>query len=250
MFELKGRKGIITGAVQGLGYAMAKGLHDAGVELVILDISEKVEEVAEAMASGGSKVHAVKVNLLDRHDLQIGFNKALDHLGGELDILINNAGIHDPKPALDLKMESFDRIIEVNIAAVFQLCRLAGEVMIQRGSGKIINIASVLSYFGGYNAAAYSTSKGAIAQLTKSLSNEWAGSGVNVNAIAPGYFETSLNAFIMQDEARFSQLVARIPAGRFGKPEELVGTVRFLASSASDYLNGVLIPVDGGFLGR
>lgn len=250
MFELKGKKGIITGAVQGLGHAMAKGLHDAGVELVILDISEKVEEVAEAMAFGGSKVHAVQVNLLDRHDLRRGFNEALSHLGGEVDILINNAGIHDPKPALDLKMESFDRIVEVNISAVFQLCRLAGEVMIRRGSGKIINIASVLSYFGGYNAAAYSTSKGAIAQLTKSLSNEWAKSGINVNAIAPGYFETSLNAFIMQDEARFSQLVARIPTGRFGKPEELIGTVRFLSSSASDYINGVLIPVDGGFLGR
>jgi 2-deoxy-D-gluconate 3-dehydrogenase len=250
VFELKGKKGIITGAVQGLGHAMAKGLHDAGVELVILDISEKVEEVAEAMAFGDSKVHAVQVNLLDRHDLRRGFNEALSHLGGEVDILINNAGIHDPKPALDLKMESFDRIVEVNISAVFQLCRLAGEVMIRRGSGKIINIASVLSYFGGYNAAAYSTSKGAIAQLTKSLSNEWAKSGINVNAIAPGYFETSLNAFIMQDEARFSQLVARIPAGRFGKPEELIGTVRFLSSSASDYINGVLIPVDGGFLGR
>lgn len=250
MFELKGKKGIITGAVQGLGHAMAKGLHDAGVELVILDISEKVEGVAEAMAFGGSKVHAVQVNLSDRHDLRRGFNEALSHLGGEVDILINNAGIHDPKPALDLKMESFDRIVEVNISAVFQLCRLAGEVMIRRGGGKIINIASVLSYFGGYNAAAYSTSKGAIAQLTKSLSNEWAKSGINVNAIAPGYFETSLNAFIMQDEARFSQLAARIPAGRFGKPEELIGTVCFLSSSASDYINGVLIPVDGGFLGR
>jgi 2-deoxy-D-gluconate 3-dehydrogenase len=122
--------------------------------------------------------------------------------------------------------------------------------MIEKGSGKIINIASVLSFIGGYNAAAYSTTKGAVAQLTKSLSNEWASQGVNVNAIAPGYYETNLNTFIMQDEKRFASLITRIPAGRFGKPEELVGALHFLSSSASDYVNGILLPVDGGFLGR
>jgi 2-deoxy-D-gluconate 3-dehydrogenase len=250
MFKLTGKKAIVTGAAQGLGYAMAKGLHDEGVELVIMDISETAIGVAENMSARGSKVNAVKVNLLDRQDLHAGFEKALEYLGGEIDILVNNAGIHDPKPSLDLEMESWDRILEVNITAVFQLSRLAGKKMIEKGSGKIINIASVLSFIGGYNAAAYSTTKGAVAQLTKSLSNEWASQGVNVNAIAPGYYETNLNTFIMQDEKRFASLIARIPAGRFGKPEELVGALHFLSSSASDYVNGILLPVDGGFLGR
>lgn len=250
MFGLEGKKAIVTGAAQGLGYAMAKGLHDEGVEVILLDISDSIEEVARIMGSTGAKVHAVKANLLDRQNLKESFEECMQVLHGELDILVNNAGIHDPKPGLELELESWDRILEVNVTAVFQLCRLAGQKMIEQGSGKIINMASVLSFVGGYNAAAYSTTKGAIAQLTKSLSNEWASKGVNVNAIAPGYYETSLNQFIMQDEKRFSQIVQRIPAGRFGKPEELAGVVKFLSSSASDYVNGVILPVDGGFLGR
>lgn len=250
MFELKGKKAIITGAAQGLGYAMAKGLLEEGVEVVIMDLSDAANEVAEVMSINGAKAHAVKVDLLDRENLNQAFEQSLQCLGGDLDILVNNAGIHDPKPSLDLEMKSWDRIFEVNVTAVFQLCRLAGHLMMEKGAGKIINIASVLSFAGGFNAAAYSSTKGAIAQLTKSLSNEWASKGVNVNAIAPGYYETSLNQFIMQDENRFSQIVARIPAGRFGKPEELAGAVKFLSSSASDYVNGVILPVDGGFLGR
>lgn len=151
---------------------------------------------------------------------------------------------------MDFSLESWDRIFEVNVSAVFQLSRLAARIMIEQGSGKIINMGSILSFLGGFNAAAYSTSKGAIAQLTKSLSNEWAAHGIQVNAIAPGYMLTTMNDDIKNDEVRSPQIDSRIPAGRWGTPEDVMGTAVFLSSAASDYITGVIIPVDGGVLAR
>ncbi|GIN88017.1 2-deoxy-D-gluconate 3-dehydrogenase [Heyndrickxia sporothermodurans] len=250
MFSLKGKKAIVTGAAQGLGKEMARALHAAGAEVVILDVSDLGKEAARELGKEDAKVHFVKGNLLDRENLISSFKEAVEKLEGRVDILLNSAGVIERKRAMDLSLESWDRILEINVSAVFQLSCLAADIMINQGSGKIINMGSILSFLGGYNAAAYSTSKGAIAQLTKSLSNEWAGHGIQVNAIAPGYMSTSMNADIKNDEVRTPQINARIPAGRWGTPEDVAGVAIFLASAASDYVTGVVIPVDGGVLGR
>lgn len=250
MDDLQNKKAIITGAAQGLGLAMAEGLCQYGAEVCIIDISPELPAAVEKLAESGYRAAGVHADLSEPNALENAFNQALGELGGDLDILVNNAGIHKPMPAEQLPLSDFQKIMDVNITAVFQLSVLAASVMKQKGRGKIINIASVLGSTGGFNAAAYSTSKGAVVQLTKSLSNEWAAHGINVNAIAPGYYETELNRFILEDEERFASLVSRIPAGRFGNPKELAGSVQFLSCEKSDYINGVVLPVDGGFLGR
>lgn len=250
MHDLQGKKAIVTGAAQGLGLAMAEGLAEYGVKVCIVDISSDLNRTIQKLKEKGFDVEGVVADLSAIEKLEEVFQQSLEKLGGTLDILVNNAGIHKPMPATELPTEDFARILEVNVSAVFELCRLAAMQMQTNNKGKIISIASVLATQGGFNAAAYSTSKGAVAQLTKSLSNEWAKDGINVNAIAPGYYETELNRFIMQDEQRFASLISRIPAGRFGNPEELKGAVQFLSSNKSNYVNGIVLPVDGGFLGR
>jgi len=250
LFDLSGKKAIVTGAGRGLGKGVAEGLHDAGAEIVIIDILDETEEIAKKMGSNGAKVHFVKGDLLKRIDLKRGFNQAIEKLGGTLDILVNNAGMHVRKSCVNISMEEWDKVIELNLTAVFLLSKLAGDIMLKKGKGKIINTASALSFIGGYNATAYSSSKGGVAQLTKSLSNEWAGYGINVNAIAPGYMLTELNSDLVKDKSRTPYINARIPAGRWGTPDDVKGVVVFLASNASDYINGVVIPIDGGYLGR
>jgi 2-deoxy-D-gluconate 3-dehydrogenase len=250
MFDLTGKKAIVTGAARGLGRGIAEALAGAGAEVVILDVSDAARDTAAEFRAAGAVAHAVKGNLLDRADLERSFRESVDVLGGRLDILVNNAGTHDRRACLDLPVEAWDRVLELNITAVYQLCRLAGPIMIKQRSGKIINMGSMLSFIGGYNASAYAVSKAGIAQLTKSLSNEWAGYNVQVNGIAPGYMETEMNTDLLNDPVRLPQVSARIPAGRWGKPEDLGGAAVFLASSASDYVSGILIPVDGGYLGR
>jgi 2-deoxy-D-gluconate 3-dehydrogenase len=163
---------------------------------------------------------------------------------------VNCAGIQRRSKCEDFPIEYWDDVIEVNLTSVFELCQLAGRIMLNKGKGKIINVASMLSFFGGYTVPAYAASKGGVAQLTKALSNEWAGRGVNVNAIAPGYMATSLNTALINDPARNEKILARIPAGRWGQPEDLKGVIVFLASEFSNYINGAVIPVDGGYLGR
>jgi len=250
MQSLQGKKAILTGGVQGLGLAMVKGLCEYGVEVCIIDYSNDVEKIAKDMQNEGFTVYGVRADLSNLEKIPEVFHIAVQLLGGELDILVNNAGIHKPMPAIDLPIEDFQKIIDVNVTAIFELSRLAYHEMLKKGAGKIVNIASVLAVQGGYNASAYSASKGAVAQLTKSLSNEWAKEGINVNAIAPGYYNTALNQFILEDESRYQSLISRIPAGRFGEPNELAGALQFLCSDKSDYINGILLPVDGGFLGR
>lgn len=240
----------MTGAVQGLGKAMAKGLLECGVKVCILDISSNLKNTVSELKAKGYEAEGLQVDLSDRDTLVDSFSEALNLLDEELDILVNNAGIHKPQPALTLAVEDFQSILDINVTSVFRLSQLAAEEMRKKKRGRIINIASVLALQGGYNASAYSSSKGAVTQLTKSLSNEWAKEGINVNAIAPGYFHTELNRFILEDEARYNSLVSRIPANRFGNPEELSGIVQFLSSEKSNYINGAVIPVDGGFIGR
>ena len=170
-------------------------------------------------------------------------------LGG-LDILLNNAGITRWSPAEEMSEPDWDIVLDVNLNAVFLLAQLAGQYMLKQGHGKIINIASLLSFGGGYLTVGYAASKGGVAQMTKALANEWSGKGVNVNAIAPGYMATEMNIPLMEDPARNKLILDRVPAGRWGLPEDLVGALIFLASPASDYVHGILIPVDGGFLAR
>jgi 2-deoxy-D-gluconate 3-dehydrogenase len=250
LFNLTGKKAIVTGASRGLGKGMATGLHLAGAEVVILDISDEAESTAKELGAEGPAVYAIRGDMEQKHDRQRAFEEAVTLLGGRLDILINNAGIHDRRSCAELPVEAWERVMEVNINAIYHLCKLAGEVMLKQQSGKIINMASMLSFIGGFNASAYAASKGAVAQLTKSLSNEWAMHGIQVNAIAPGYMDTSMNKDLHADAVRYPQVTARIPAGRWGTPEDLQGIAVFLSSAASSYITGAVIPVDGGYLVR
>ncbi len=249
LFDLTGKKAIVTGGCQGLGKSMAEGLTEAGAKVCLMDLNPETKQIAEEMSTESRTFCGVVVNLLDREDLTRGFQEAVDELGG-LDILINNAGIQVRGNAEEIELSRWDKLIELNLTAVFEMSQLAARHMLQSGGGKIINVASMLSFFGGYVCSPYAASKGAVAQLTKAFSNEWAGKGINVNAIAPGYMETPLNTAIINDPVRNQEITARIPAHRWGVPDDLKGTIIFLASSASDYVSGAIIPVDGGYLGR
>jgi 2-deoxy-D-gluconate 3-dehydrogenase len=237
LFDLTGRRALVTGGSGGLGRAMAVALAEAGATVAILSRT----------ADGPI---AVQADLAHRADLQRGFGEAVERLGG-LDVLVNAHGIGRASEAVDHELADWDAVLELNLTATFELCRLAGRIMIERGSGKIVNVASITSFQGGLYIPSYAASKGGVATLTMALANEWAARGVNVNAIAPGYFKTNLNARIWRDDpARTAAITARIPAGRWGEPEELGGAVVFLASAASDYMHGAIVPVDGGWLGR
>lgn len=249
-FYLNGKKAIITGGARGLGEGMAEALCEAGAKVVIISSSGRSEEVAAKLREAGFKAHAVQCDLMKREQVQVGFDKALALLGGTVDILVNNAGIQRRNPCEEFSLTDWDDVISINLNAVFQMCQLAGRVMLDNGGGKIINLASMLSFFGGFTVPAYAASKGGVAQLTKALSNEWAGRHVNVNAIAPGYMDTEMNVKLVNDEKRNAEILGRIPSGRWGKADDMKGLVVFLASSASDYISGAIIPVDGGYLSK
>lgn len=245
LFDLSGRRALVTGGGTGLGAGMAAALADAGAQVAVLGRSGTAD--ATAARIGGV---AVRADLSDREDLRRGFDEAVASLGG-LDILVASHGTLHAGPALELDPAAWDDTLEVNLTSVFALCRLAGELMVPRGAGKIVTVASMLSFQGGLRASAYAASKGGVAQLTKALANEWAPHGVNVNAIAPGYVKTGLNRHIWQESpARSAEILSRLPAGRWGEPADLAGAVVFLASRASDYVHGVVLPVDGGWLAR
>ena len=246
-FDLTGRRALVTGGGGGLGRGMAAALAEAGATVALLGRSESVETAAAEL---GTPAVAVRADLADRTDLRRGFDDAVEALGG-IDILVTSHGIGRPSDAVDHELADWDAVIETNLTATFELCRRAGRIMVDRGSGKIVNNASITSFQGGYRVASYAASKGGVALLTMALANEWARDGVNVNAIAPGYMKTQLNARIWRDDLeRSEQIVARIPAGRWGEPTDLAGAVVFLSSAASDYVHGVILPVDGGWLSR
>jgi len=250
MFSLNGKKAIVTGAAKtsGLCYGMAKALHDAGAEVVLMDVSPEVHNLCESLGGAGAGYFAVQADLRDHESMRKGFDEALEKLGGALDILLNGAGLQYRCDAIEFPKDRWDLIIDVNLSAVFFLSQMAAEHMIPRGGGKIINIASMTSFVASRRIPAYAASKGGVMQLTKALSNEWASQGVNVNAIAPGYMATELTANMINTE-QVRQHTLRIPMGRWGTPEDLAGAVVFLASRASDYISGAILPVDGGYLG-
>jgi 2-deoxy-D-gluconate 3-dehydrogenase len=245
LFQLAGRRALVTGGGGGIGGALADALAGAGAHVAVLGRSA----TADAAAARVDGI-AVRADLSDRADLARGFAEAVSALGG-LDVLVASHGTLHAGPALELGQDAWDETIEVNLSSVFGLCRLAAREMMPRGTGKIITIASMLSFQGGFRAAAYAASKGGVAQLTKALANEWAPQGINVNAIAPGYVKTELNRHIWRDDPERSEAVlGRLPAGRFGEPGDLAGAAIFLASAASDYVHGIVLPVDGGWLAR
>lgn len=249
-FDLTGARAIVTGAGGSLGRAIAEGLHEAGADVALVGRGRNVEEAAATIAGApDTRTVAVVCDLSDRADLRRGFEHALAALRG-IDILVTCHGTALPQSAREHRLEDWDRTIEVNLTSVMELCQLAAEPMVESGRGKIINVASMLSFFGGFRVAAYAASKGGVAQLTKALANEWAPLGINVNAIAPGYLKSRLNQHLWQDPAAHDTILQRLPAGRWGDPDDLKGPAVFLASRASDYLHGVILPVDGGYLSR
>jgi 2-deoxy-D-gluconate 3-dehydrogenase len=245
LFDLSGRRALVTGAGGGLGGAIAEALAGAGADVAAIGRSATAEETARRVRGV-----AVLADLADRSELRRAFEEAVAALGG-IDILVAAHGTVHAGPALELSLEDWDDTLEVNLASVFELCRLAAEPMVRKRAGKIVTIASMLSFQGGFRAAAYAASKGGVAQLTKALATEWAPFGVNVNAIAPGYVKTNLNPHIWRDDpARSEAVLARLPAGRWGEPADLAGAAVFLAAPASDYVHGIVLPVDGGWLAR
>lgn len=250
LFDVSGKKVIFTGATGGLGQSMAEGLLEAGAEVVLVGASGRCRTLAEEYRARGWKAHGLPCDLASTEEIRDCFGKALDLLGGEIDVLVNAAGIQRRAPSEDFPLEDWQAVIDVNLTAPFLLSRLAGKQMIRQGrGGRIINIASMCSYFGGSTIPAYSASKGGIAQLTKAMCNDWAKYGITVNAIAPGYMDTPMNAALTDPRnPRFKEISDRIPAGRWGTGEDMKGLTIFLASGASDYINGAVIPCDGGYL--
>jgi 2-deoxy-D-gluconate 3-dehydrogenase len=250
LFNLTGKRALVTGGGRGLGLGMATGLAEAGAKVVIIGSSAAAEKSAQALREKGLDVTGLRGDLSDREGLPTLFDRAVELLGGGIDILLNNAGVQRRNHCEDFTLEDWDAVLNVNLTTVFTLCQLAGRKMLAQGGGKIINMASMLSFFGGFTVPAYAASKGGVAQLTKALSNEWAGRNIQINAIAPGYMDTQMNTALVNDADRNAEILGRIPAHRWGKPEDMKGLAVFLASSASDYITGAVIPVDGGYLAK
>jgi 2-deoxy-D-gluconate 3-dehydrogenase len=249
-FDLKGKTALVTGAKRGIGKAMAETLARAGANIIALSATIKEsDDVVANVKAAGVEISVYACNFSDR-DALYAMIKAVKTDHPVVDILINNAGTIRRKPATEHPDEYWDTVMGVNINAPFILAREFGKEMVARGSGKIINIASLLTFQGGITVPGYAASKGAIGQLTKALANEWSSKGVNVNAIAPGYIATDNTEALRNDETRSRQILERIPAGRWGKAEDIAGTALFLCSPAAEYIHGAVINVDGGWLAR
>ena len=249
-FKLHDRVALVTGASTGLGAAIAVALAEAGAQVSCHGNTRSPESTCDRIQSAGGVAHAISGDLGKAETARHLVEQTLERFG-RIDILVNNAGTIRRAPAVDYSDDDWATVIEVNLSSVFRLSKLAGKQMIERQrGGKIVNIASLLSFQGGITVPAYAASKGGVAQLTKALANEWARFGINVNAIAPGYMRTSNTAALQADETRNRQILERIPAGRWGEPEDLAGAAVFLSSSASDYVNGHVLVVDGGWMSR
>ncbi|OAL31195.1 hypothetical protein AYO22_01228 [Fonsecaea multimorphosa] len=261
MFSLENRTAVITGATRGIGAAMAVALAEAGADLVLVQRDTSNTTTKQAIESLSRKATIYTADLASQPDVS-GLAKRILEDGHDVSILVTCAGIQRRHPAHEFPLEDWDEVLQVNLSSVFALCRDFGAYMLtrpplgqQQGQGQghrgsIINIASLVSFSGGLTVPAYAAAKGGIAQLTKALSNEWAGKGVNVNAIAPGYIRTDMNEALINNETRARQILERIPMGRWGVPEDFRGPVVWLASPASAYVSGHVLVVDGGWMGR
>jgi len=248
LFNLAGRTALVTGANTGLGQGIAIALAQAGADIVAVGRSDAAGTGARVAALGRRFLN-VRADLSTTAPVRDVVDAAVG-LNGRLDIVFNNAGIIRRADSLDVKEADWDAVIDTNLKSVFFLSQAAARHMAAHGGGKIVNIASLLSFQGGIRVPAYAASKSAVAGLTRALANEWAAQGINVNAIAPGYFDTNNTAALRADPVREPAILARIPAGRWGQPQDLAGAAVFLASRASDYVHGIVLPVDGGWLAR
>jgi 2-deoxy-D-gluconate 3-dehydrogenase len=249
-FQLNGKNALVTGSRRGLGAAIAVALAKAGANVGCHGRETNPGTACDEISAAGRKTFYFTGDLADPKACVGLFEKTIAEFGS-IDILVNNAGLIHRAPAAEYPMEFWDELIAVDLTAVFRLSQLAGRHMLQRGaSGKIVNIASLLSFQGGILVPAYAAAKGGIAQLTKALANEWASKGINVNAIAPGYMATDNTSALRDDPVRNRQILERIPAARWGKPSDITGAALFLCSSASDYVHGHVLAVDGGWLAR
>ena len=249
-FKLDGRIALVTGASRGLGRAIAVALAEAGADVACH--SSKAGNCNSAcgeIEASGRRAFALNGDMADKHTPRELVQKVVEEFG-RIDILINNAGTIRRTPAVDFSEDDWATVIEVNLSSVFRLSQAAGRHMIEQGSGKIVNIASLLSFQGGITVPAYTASKSGVAGLTKALANEWAKHNINVNAIAPGYISTDNTTALRTDETRNRQILERIPAGRWGNPDDLAGAAVFLSSAASDYMQGHILTVDGGWMAR
>lgn len=243
LFDLTGRRALITGSSQGIGFALAKGLQDAGAELVVN--GRNTEKLAQAAEALGGDVHQLAFDATDHAAVRAAVD-GFEADTGAIDILVNNAGMQHRTPLEDFPADAFERLMQTNIASVFHVGQACARHMISRGHGKIINIASVQTALARPGIAPYTMTKGAVANLTKGMATDWAQYGLQCNGLAPGYFDTPLNAALVADPEFSAWLEKRTPAGRWGKVEELVGTCIFLASHASSFVNGTTVFVDGG----
>jgi 2-deoxy-D-gluconate 3-dehydrogenase len=248
-FDLSGKTALVTGASRGIGQAIALGLAGAGADIIAVASSAKnAQETVSQIEALGRKAHALGCDQSSPEAIRAAVKAA--HEIGKVDILINNAGTIRRAPATEYSDEDWDAVISTNLNGVFQFCRGVGKEMVARGEGKIVNIASLLTFQGGITVPAYAASKGGVGQLTKALANEWAAKGVQVNAIAPGYIATDNTAALRVDKDRNASILARIPTGRWGRAEDIAGAAVFLSSPAADYVNGHILTVDGGWMAR
>lgn len=249
LFDLTGRTALVTGSSRGLGFAMAEGLAEAGAAVVLNGADAgRLATAAAALRAAGRTVHEARFDVTSEAEILATFAD-LDARGIEIDILVNNAGIQFRRPMVELDTADWRRVIETNLTSAFVVGREAARRMIPRGRGKVINIGSLTSDAARATVAPYTVAKGGIKMLTRAMTAEWAAHGIQANAIGPGYMLTEMNTALVEDKAFNDWVVARTPARRWGRPEELVGTAVFLASAASDYVNGQIIYVDGGMLG-
>ena len=248
-FRLDGLSALVTGAGTGIGAALAHALAAAGADVACHGNKHVPDDTAADIRKLGRRAAVLVGDVRDAATAEALVEGTVRELGA-IDILVNNAGTIRRSPAVDFSDDDWAAVLDVNLTGVFRLCRAAGRRMVPRGRGKIVNISSLLAFQGGITVPAYAASKGGVAQLTKALANEWAGKGVNVNAIAPGYIHTDNTKALAADPVRNRQITERIPAGRWGEPADLGGAAVFLASRASDYVSGHILVVDGGWMGR
>jgi 2-dehydro-3-deoxy-D-gluconate 5-dehydrogenase len=247
-FDLSGRVALVTGANTGIGQGIALALAEAGADIAVVGHVHPGDTIAKAQEMG-RRTHFLEADLLSIEPAKRIVEETLSELGA-LDILVNNAGIIRRADAVDFSEQDWDDVMNINLKTVFFLCQAAGRHMLEQGRGKIINIASMLSFQGGIRVPSYTASKSGVAGITKLLANEWAARGVNINAIAPGYIATDNTAQLRADAGRSKAILDRIPAARWGEPSDIGGAAVFLASPASDYVNGHVLAVDGGWLAR